>query len=128
MMMEDTKEDNYEELETDTDIDTDIDVQEMNSIRDTIESMSKFNQVEVLRILSLDESVLNENKYGVHVNLSDLKNTTLEKLKNYINYVNAQELNFNTVEKQKESFKNTYFGKDNKDINTKSFKDKRIKG
>ena len=36
--------------------------------------MNKFNQVEVLRILSKHQDViLNENKYGTHINLSDFK-------------------------------------------------------
>jgi len=38
---------------------------DLNLIREKIESMPKFNQVEILRILSKNEAViLNENKYG----------------------------------------------------------------
>jgi len=33
----------------------------------------------------------------------------------YVNYVNTQEIELNNIEKQKESYKNTYFLKDNKD-------------
>ena len=41
-----------------------INVVELNGIRDSLENMSKFNQVEVLRILSRHKEVaLNENKY-----------------------------------------------------------------
>jgi len=94
-----------------------FDTEDLISLRDTIEHMSKFNQVEILRILKQhDESVtLNENKYGVHINLSELKKEIIADLKTYIKYVNAQEDNLNEVEKQKESFKNIYFTKDNKD-------------
>ena len=47
---------------------------ELNYIRDSIENMNKFNQIEVLRILYGNKDViLNENKYGVHINLSELK-------------------------------------------------------
>jgi hypothetical protein len=91
-------------------------VSELNYIRESIENMNKFNQVEVLRILNNNKSVtLNENKYGVHVNLSELNKDVIEEMKMYINYVNNQESALNEIEKQKESFKNIYFSKDNKD-------------
>ena len=85
-------------------------------IRDKVESMTKFNQVEVLRLLHKNKTVtLNENKYGIHINLTELPNDIIKQLKLYINYVNTQEINLNSIEQQKESFKNTYFAKDNKD-------------
>jgi hypothetical protein len=97
-----------------------MDNNELIVIRDKIELMPKFNQVEVLRILSKHSNVtLNENKYGVHINLTDLYEDIIEELKIYIKYVNTQELNLNEMEKQKEEFKNTFFGKDNKDNQTK---------
>ena len=101
----------------------DILVSELNSVRDTIENMSKFNQVEVLRILSKDKEItLNENKYGVHINLTDLTSETLNQLKSYINYVNTQEITLHQVEQKKETFKNIYFTKDNKDSTCKTSK------
>jgi len=91
-------------------------VSELNYIRDSIENMNKFNQVEVLRILNKNKNVtLNENKYGIHINLSDLKKEILDELNVYIKYVNAQEKTLNAIEQQKEDYKNTYFSKDIKD-------------
>lgn len=91
-------------------------VSELNYIRESIENMNRFNQVEILRILNNYKDVtLNENKYGVHINLSELKKDVLDALMAYINYVITQESNLNEFEKQKESFKNIYFAKDNKD-------------
>jgi len=91
-------------------------VSELNYIRETIENMNKFNQIEVLRILSKHKEVtLNENKYGIHINLSELKKEILDEMNVYIKYVNAQEIALNQVEKQKEEYKNTYFSKDIKD-------------
>jgi hypothetical protein len=72
--------------------------------------MNKFNQVEVLRILnSFSEVTLNENKYGVHVNLSELKKEIIAELNKYIIYVNTQEKALNSVEQKKEDYRNTYF-------------------
>jgi hypothetical protein len=94
-------------------------VQELNSIREKIESMSKFNQIEVLRILSSYKNItLNENKYGVLINMTDLKREVIEKLKEYINYVNTQETNLNEFETRIQQYKNIYFVKDNKDKET----------
>jgi hypothetical protein len=90
---------------------------ELNMIREKIESMPKFNQIEILRILDKRKDVsINENKYGIHINLTELSNDVIQDLKMYINYVSAQELNLNEMEKQKEEFKNIYFTKDNKDM------------
>ena len=90
--------------------------EELNIIREKIESMSKFNQVEVLRILSKHENiVLNENKYGIHINVTDIHSDVIEQIKEFIQYVNTQESTLNAFEMQKEEFKNTYFTNDIKD-------------
>jgi hypothetical protein len=91
-------------------------VSELNYIRETIENMNKFNQIEVLRILNRHNDVtLNENKYGVHINLTDLDKNIINELGLYIKYVNAQEIALNSIEQQKEDYRNTYFSKDIKD-------------
>ena len=78
--------------------------------------MNKFNQVAVLRILHKHSDVtLNENKYGIHINLSDLSNELLTQLLNFVTYVTEQEKDLSKIEKQKEIYKNNYFGKDIKD-------------
>ena len=90
--------------------------EELNNIREKIELMSKFNQVEVLRILSkYNNIVLNENKYGIHINLTDVPKEVVDKIKTFIEYVNTQENTLNVIEMQKEEFKNTYFTNDIKD-------------
>ena len=93
-------------------------VSELNYIRDSIENMNKFNQIEVLRILNNHKDVtINENKYGIHINLSELKKDILDEISSYIKYVNTQEVTLHQVEKEKEDYKNTYFTKDIKDKN-----------
>jgi len=96
-------------------------VADLNYIRETIENMNKFNTIEVLKILNKHkEVILNENKYGIHVNLTELNKNIINELKEYIKYVNTQELTLNSIEKQKEDYKNAYFTKENK----KDIKDK----
>lgn len=91
-------------------------VSELNYIRETIEKMNKFNQIEILRILNKHESVtLNENKYGIHINLSELDKDIINELSLFIKYVTTQEQTLNSIERQKEDYRNTYFSKDIKD-------------
>ena len=97
----------------------DYDTSKLNYIREQLENMSKFNQIEVLRILTKNKNtIINENKYGIHINLSELQNSVLNELMAYITYVNTQENYLNNAEKEKENYKNTFFLKDNKDIST----------
>jgi hypothetical protein len=99
-------------------------VSELNYLRESIENMNKFNQVEVLRILHKYKYVtLNENKYGIHINLSELKNEVLDEISVYSKYVNAQECNLNIAEQQKDNYRNTYFTKDIKDISKHNITD-----
>ena len=98
-------------------------ISELNYIRDSIENMNKFNQVEVLKILNNHKDVLiNENKYGIHINLTELKKEIIDELGIYISYVNTQEVALHKDEQQKDEFKNIYFTKDNKDNNSLSIK------
>lgn len=93
-------------------------VSELNYIRETIENMNKFNQIEILRILNNHkEVILNENKSGIHINLSELNKIIINEIYKYIMYVNTQEQTLNSIEKQKENYRNTYFSKDIKDNN-----------
>jgi len=84
-------------------------------MRDVIERMSRFNQIEVLRILSKHREIINENKYGVHINLSELSDDILNEVSLYLQYVAAQEIELNKTEQEKQTYKDTFFAKDNKD-------------
>lgn len=83
---------------------------ELVQIRDQIEKMTKFNQVEVLRILNTyDNITINENRYGIHVNLTDISSDAVDKLEKFIQYVQTQEKELNKDEKEKEAIKNNFF-------------------
>jgi prephenate dehydratase len=123
LVAEDADADEYATTTTTTTTDkNELTMQELTHIRDSIEAMSKFNQIEVLKLLQKDNVVLNENKYGIHINLTDMRSDSLRQLQRFMDYVHTQEQCLNTVEKQKETFKNIYFGsttaaaKDTKDI------------
>jgi hypothetical protein len=82
----------------------------LSAIKDKIERMPKNNQIEVLKILKKYQNIkLNENKSGIFVNLSFLSKEILEEVDKYVNYVNDQETVINTIETQKQEFKNAFF-------------------
>ena len=92
---------------------------ELTSIRDKIETMSQFNQIEILRIFKKhheQQTVLNENRNGVHINLSELEPQIIKELFMYVNYVTEQESNLTEIERQQDDVKKTYFEKDVKDM------------
>jgi hypothetical protein len=85
-------------------------VMDLEFMKMKIEAMSKVNQIEVLRILkNTPNAKINENKSGVFVNMSFLPIATITEIETYIQYVEEQEESLQTVELQKDDFKNEYF-------------------
>lgn len=101
-------------------------MERLENIKNSIEIMNKYHQVEILKILNNNKCKLNENKSGVYINMSFLDDNTIEELEKYIEYIKDQEESINTIECQKEEFKNAYFlekeYKDNIAINYNSNK------
>ncbi len=97
----------------------------LEKLKTKIESMNKFHQIEILKILSKRLCKLNENKSGVYVNMSFLPDDLLEELNKYIEYVDDQTETFATVEYQKNEFKSSFFvekeDKDNQPIHHSTF-------
>ena len=83
---------------------------DLELMKTKIESMDKQHHIEIFKILKNNPSVkTNENKSGVFINLSVLPPDTLEEIKKYVGYIHDQEKTLQTVEYQKEEFKNTFF-------------------
>lgn len=83
---------------------------EINNIKLKIENMNKHHQIEILRILKKDKNVvLNENNNGVFVNISYLDDITLDSIVKYIEYVDNQTVNIESIENQKTILETTFF-------------------
>lgn len=84
--------------------------EELIQIKTSVEKMSKFHQVNILKILSSKKDLtINENNNGVFINLSDLDPYVLKELHNYIHYVNEQESDLSQHEIEKEKYKSVFF-------------------
>ena len=83
------------------------------TLKDTIENMSKYHQIEILRIFSTEPDVcINENKNGTFINLSEQKKEIIEQLQKYCVYVKEQQISLEHQEKEKKRLQNTYFKAD----------------
>lgn len=81
----------------------------LETMKNTIERMNKIQHVEVLKIFKKFPQIkLNENRNGVYINLSYLPQDSICELTRYIEYVEAQETNLETMEARKEEYKSFF--------------------
>ena len=83
----------------------------LQTIKENIENMTKFNQTEILRILQLHKVITNENNNGTFINLTELKSEQLEALEKYIEYVNTQQEQLAKIELEQERIEQTFYTK-----------------
>ena len=88
----------------------------MRELKKEIEEMTKYHQIEVLRILlaSSAKDFLNENQNGTFVNMTSLPESCIKELQTYCKYVKEQQLTLLTGEQEKLRIENEFF-KDIKD-------------
>lgn len=93
-----------------------VEYAQLNDIKARIEIMDKKHHIEILRILKRYADVkLNENKSGVFVNMSFLTADAVSELRQYVEYIEAQESALLSAEAQKATYQNTFFNKQDKE-------------
>jgi hypothetical protein len=91
------------------------------SLKNNIENLNKFHQIEILKIFNEENSnMINENNNGVFINLVDLSETLYNKLNEYLLYVNVQQEQLISIEQEKISIENEFFKGKNKLYKEKS--------
>ena len=100
---------------------------QIDLLKSQIEKMNKFNHIEILRILKNNKIPINENKNGVFINLTEIDSNIIQQLEQYVEYVNKQQKQLNTIEQQKEAYENKFFNnldsKTNQNVDNKHIKD-----
>lgn len=89
---------------------------ELQQLKENIEKMPKFHQIEILRILLSSNKVnLNENNNGTFVNLTEQSEEIINNLKKYVKYVNEQQLQLSIIENEKSRLEKIFckYNKDN---------------
>ena len=83
---------------------------DLNVLKERIERMEKYHQIEVLRILNNMTSVKkNENNNGTFVNLTEQNQKVIEELNRYANYVEEQQKQLKKIETEKEQIEQHFF-------------------
>jgi len=90
--------------------------QDLQVLCSNIEGLSKINQVEILRIFdNHSDMVINENKYGVHINMTDVSNNIIDELRSFLEYVRQQEHDLTFIDTQLDTDAN-YMLEEHKEI------------
>ena len=82
----------------------------ISNLKDRIEMMDKYHQVEILRILRrFPEVKTNENNNGTFVNLTEVPLEIIKELEKYTDYVDEQQKLLKKVETEKEHLEQAFF-------------------
>lgn len=84
-------------------------IDSLKFLRDKIEVLTAFHQIEILRILHTNKVTFSENKNGVFVNLTYVSPDIIDTISEYIIYVYKQESQLNEIEEKKIVLSNQYF-------------------
>ena len=76
-------------------------IDSLKFLRDKIELLTAFHQIEILRILHTNKVTFSENKNGVFVNLTYVSSDIIDTISEYIVYVYKQESQLNEIEEKK---------------------------
>jgi len=74
-----------------------------------IETLTKEQHIDILRILVNHNVTLNENKNGTFVNLSVLNKQTIDDIKEHLQHITAQEEQLKESETTKNNYNKEYF-------------------
>lgn len=92
-----------------------IETDKIIKLKNDIEILNKFHQIEILKIFNnFNSNMINENNNGIFINLLELPIDLYEKLNDYILYVNIQQKQINCIEKEKITIENKFFKEKNK--------------
>lgn len=85
-------------------------VVELENLKKEIEALSKIHHVTILKIIKSDKSIMiNENKNGVFLNLSEIPNEIIIKLRSYCDYLRNQNEELIAGENDKKDIEVSYF-------------------
>jgi hypothetical protein len=84
-------------------------IDELLYIQNSISDMDKMNHLKILQILVRHNAELNENKYGIHVNITNCDVDTIKEIKDFIVNNEKQEELLNNMEHIKQDVKDKYF-------------------
>ena len=84
-------------------------VADLKQLKDRIEVLNQHHQIQILKIMTQLNVDLTENKNGSFINLTNVDDTVISKITDYLGYVDEQETQLNEVENQKTELTKQFF-------------------
>ena len=77
--------------------------EKLTEIKRNLESMQESEFIEIFNIIKQDTDKYTINKYGVHINMNKLPDSTIQKLEKFINFsnLNKEKLQNGSLERTK---------------------------
>ena len=92
-----------------------VDINKLKELKKTIESMDSVHHPKILEILKESNAHISSNRNGCFINMNNFSDNIIDKLNNFIKYINTQEQTLGAVEQIKNDFKKEYFNNKKKD-------------
>ena len=86
-------------------------IEYLKKIKESIETFNKQQQLEILQMLIDNNINISENSNGTFINLSDIENSIMFKLQEYIDFVNTQNIKLSSIEIEKQNIEKKFFDK-----------------
>jgi len=85
--------------------------------------LNKPYQIEILKLFIKESAIISENNNGTFINLTEVDITIINKLEEYINFVNQQQNQLTSIEHEKEIIKDEFFKLDKRNNKLKPNKE-----
>ncbi len=77
-------------------------IKKLESINNKIEKLNKKQHIEILRIITkYDKIQISENKNGTFINMNELTELAIEKIMEYLKYIETKEKELSDIENEK---------------------------
>lgn len=83
-------------------------IKQLESINAKIEKLNKKQHIEILRIITKDDKVnVSENKNGIFINMNEINDEIINKIVEYLNYIETKEKELLNIENEKNKIAET---------------------
>ena len=77
-------------------------IRKLELINNKIEKLNKKQHIEILRIITkYDKIQISENKNGTFINMNELTESVIEKIMEYLQYIETKEKELSDIENEK---------------------------
>ena len=87
------------------------DIEILKKIKNTIEEFNKQQQLDILKIFINNSINISENSNGTFINLTEIDDNIIEKLQEYIDFIETQNNKLSNLELQKQNIHDNFFNK-----------------